>query len=266
MIDQQIEIVFNKKLTNNTFVMGLSSPEITAEAKPGQFVMIKARPGPDPLLRRPFSICATRGDGLVLILYQVVGKGTAFMSKIREGEYLSVLGPLGTGFDLPGTGQEPVLVAGGIGIAPLIFLAEGIQAEDLTFVAGYGSANQIPDFEEIGLSGDKITIATDDGSKGHKGPVTDLLESHLAEAKNDLLVYACGPFPMLKRVAELTLDRGIPSQISLETAMACGLGACQGCAVKAASGQNRVYHQVCHDGPVFPVHSLNWQNLSVTSL
>ena len=262
MITQDVEIVFNKKLTRDTFLMGLRSPEVVAEARPGQFVMIKVSPGDDPLLRRPFSICATRGDDLFLILYQVVGQGTRMMSMTGKGERLSVLGPLGKGFDLPETGQEPVLVAGGIGIAPLIFLARTIEPRDLMFVAGYGSVDQMLDTEEMGISGNKITIATDDGSRGHKGPVTDLLETHLDEARQaDKAVYACGPFPMLKRVAELTLDRGIPCQVSLETTMACGLGACQGCAVKAASGKNRVYYQVCQDGPVFPVHSLDWNNL-----
>ena len=261
MIDQHVEIVFNKKFTDDTFLMGLRSPEIVSEARPGQFVMIKVRPGNDPLLRRPFSISATRGDDLFLILYQVVGQGTRMMSMTGKGERLSVLGPLGKGFDLPETGQEPVLVAGGIGIAPLIFLARTIEPRDLMFVAGYGSVDQMLDTEEMGISGNKITIATDDGSRGHKGPVTDLLETHLDEARHDSVIYACGPLAMLKRVAELTVDRGIPCQVSLETHMACGLGACQGCAVKAAPEQNRVYYQVCQDGPVFPVHSLDWKSL-----
>ena len=261
MIDQHVEIVFNKKFTDDTFLMGLRSPEVVAEARPGQFVMIKVRPGDDPLLRRPFSVCATRGDDLFLILYQVVGQGTRMMSMTGEGERLAVLGPLGKGFDLPKAGQEPVLVAGGIGIAPLIFLARTIEPGSVVFMAGYRSADQMVDTEQVGLSGIGLSIATDDGTAGHRGPVTELLETHLDKATHDSLVYACGPFPMLKRVAELTLDRGIPCQVSLETTMACGLGACQGCAVKAAPEQNRVYYQVCQDGPVFPVHSLDWKSL-----
>ena len=261
MIDQHVEIVFNKKFTDDTFLMGLRSPEIVSEARPGQFVMIKVRPGNDPLLRRPFSICATRGDGLVLILYQVVGKGTRMMSMTGEGERLSVLGPLGKGFDLPEAGQEPVLVAGGIGIAPLIFLAQTIDTRTMTFMTGYRSASEIVEMKEMGLSGIKIRIATDDGTRGHKGPVTDLLQAYLNEARQDSPVYACGPIPMLKRVAALTRGQGVSCQVSLETHMACGLGACQGCAVKAASGKNRVYYQVCQHGPVFPVHSLGWKSL-----
>jgi dihydroorotate dehydrogenase electron transfer subunit len=261
MITQDAEIVFNKKLTLDTFLMGLRAPEVVAEARPGQFVMIKVRPGADPLLRRPFSICATIGDDLFLILYQVVGQGTRIISTTGEGQYLPVLGPLGKGFDLPEPGQEPVLVAGGIGIAPLIFLAQTIKPGSVVFMAGYRSADQMVDTEQVGLSGISLSIATDDGTAGHRGPVTDFLETHLDNATHDLLVYACGPFPMLKRVAELTLDRGISCQVSLEAQMACGLGACQGCAVKVSSEKNRVYHQVCQDGPVFPVHSLDWKSL-----
>jgi dihydroorotate dehydrogenase electron transfer subunit len=261
MITQDAEIVFNKKLTRDTFLMGLRSREIAAEAKPGQFVMIKVRPGADPLLRRPFSICATRGDDLFLILYQVVGQGTALMSMTEKGERVSVLGPLGKGFDFPERGQDPVLIAGGIGVAPLIFFAQAIGGNTVTFMAGYRSDSEIVDTEELGLSDIKIAIATDDGTAGHKGPVTDLLEAYLNEARHDSLVYACGPGAMLDRVAALTLAQGISCQVSLETHMACGLGACQGCAVKAAPGQRKTYYQVCHDGPVFPVHALDWNNL-----
>jgi len=247
--------------------MGLRSPEIVSEARPGQFVMIKVRPGNDPLLRRPFSICATRGDDLVLILYQVVGYGTALMSKIMGGERMPVLGPLGRGFELPREGKEFLLVAGGIGLAPLIFLAQTIDTRNMTFMAGYRSASEIVEMKEMGLSDIEVSIATGDGTAGHSGPVTELLHSHLDRGSHrDLTIYACGPFAMLKRVAELTVDRGIQCQVSLETAMACGLGACQGCAIKTAPGEKKPYYQVCQDGPVFPAHSLDWNSLSVTSL
>jgi dihydroorotate dehydrogenase electron transfer subunit len=267
MIDQDVEIVFNKKLTRETFLMGLRSPEFVSEARPGQFVMIKVRPGDDPLLRRPFSICATRGDDLVLILYQVVGYGTALMSKIMGGERMSVLGPLGRGFELPMEGKESLLVAGGIGVAPLIFLAQTIDTRNMSFMAGYRSDNAAVPMKEVLLRGIDISIATDDGTAGHSGPVTELLHSHLDRGSHrDLTIFACGPLAMLKRVAELTVDRGIPCQVSLETTMACGLGACQGCAIKTAPGERKPYYQVCQDGPVFPVHSLDWKSLSVTSL
>ena len=126
MIEQHIEIVFNNRINSDTFLMGLRSPEIVKAARPGQFVMIRVRAGSDPLLRRPFSICGIRDD-LFLVLYRVVGQGTAIMAEIREGERLSVLGPLGVGFDVPKSEQVPLLVAGGIGIAPLFFLAQSMK-------------------------------------------------------------------------------------------------------------------------------------------
>ena len=262
MIEQDTEIIFNKKVTTDTFLMGLRSPEIAAEARPGQFVMIQARTGVDPLLRRPFSICGIHGDDGFLILYRVVGRGTAIMSKAREGDILSVLGPLGRGFDLPQKGHKALLVAGGIGIAPLIFFAQTIKNNDLIFMAGYGSASEIVPIEQVGLGNMKVLIATDDGTAGYRGPVTEVLESHLAGPDVSIpTVFSCGPLPMLKRVVTITLNRGIQCQVSLETSMACGLGACQGCAVKSSSKENQAYYHVCKDGPVFDVNALNWKNI-----
>ena len=258
MFEQNLKIVFNKMLAPETFLMALESPEVFAEARPGQFVMIRVTPGIDPLLRRPFSICGTRGDDLFLILYKVVGRGTAIMSQTGEGEKLSVLGPLGRGFDLPKRDCNSVLVAGGIGVAPLIFLAQAIDTREIAFLAGYRSENEILPLEQFGLDAMETLISTDDGTAGHHGFVTELLENHLAGFSEDPpLIFSCGPLPMLNRVAELALKRNIPCQVSLETNMACGLGACQGCAVRASSGENRTYFHVCQDGPVFDVHKLD---------
>ena len=116
MIEQDSEIVFNKRVAARTFFMGLRSPRIVAEARPGQFVMLRVGQGMDPLLRRPFSICGIQGDDLILILYRVVGRGTAIMCDVSEGESLSVLGPLGSGFEMPHKGEKPILVAGGMGL------------------------------------------------------------------------------------------------------------------------------------------------------
>jgi len=262
MFEQNAKIVFNKRLAPETFLMALESPEVVAEARPGQFVMIRVTPGIDPLLRRPFSICGTRGDDLFLILYKVVGRGTAIMSQTREGEKLSVLGPLGRGFDLPKRDCHSVLVAGGIGVAPLIFLAQAIDSGKIAFLAGYRSENEIFPLEQFGLDAMETLISTDDGTAGHHGFVTELLENHLAGFSEDPpIIFSCGPLPMLNRVAELALKRNIPCQVSLETSMACGLGACQGCAVRASSKENRTYFHVCQDGPVFDVQKLDWKAL-----
>jgi dihydroorotate dehydrogenase electron transfer subunit len=262
MFEQNAKIVFNKRLAPKTFLMALESPEVLAEARPGQFVMIRVTPGIDPLLRRPFSICGTRGDDLFLILYKVVGRGTAMMSKARRAEKLAVLGPLGREFDLPKRDCNSVLVAGGIGVAPLIFLAQAIDTGKIAFLAGYRSANEILPLEQFGLDAMETLISTDDGTAGHHGFVTELLENHLAGFSEDpSLIFSCGPLPMLDRVAELALKRKIPCQVSLETNMACGVGACQGCAVRASSEENRTYFHVCQDGPVFDIQKLDWKAL-----
>jgi len=261
VIEQDTQIIFNKKVASGTFLMGLKSSEIVAQARPGQFVMIRVRPGTDPLLRRPFSICTTRGEDLFLILYKVVGKGTAIMSNAGKGERLSVLGPLGRGFELPEPGRKSLLVAGGIGVAPLVFLAQAVKA-DVTFMAGCRSINEMIPMDHVGLGRTDISIATDDGTAGHPGFVTELLVSYLAGYSEDhSKIFACGPLPMLKRVAALAIEQDIPCQVSLEANMACGLGACQGCAVRASKNRDRTYYHVCQDGPVFDVHTLDWESL-----
>jgi dihydroorotate dehydrogenase electron transfer subunit len=154
------------------------------------------------------------------------------------------------------------LVAGGIGIAPLIFLAQTIKPTNMAFMTGYRSANEILPMEKFSLDTINPFISTDDGTVGHHGPVTELLENHLlSSVACPPMVFACGPTPMLKRVADLTIKQDIPCQVSQETAMACGLGACQGCAVRASSGQDRTYYHVCQDGPVFDAQKLDWKAL-----
>ena len=260
MIEQDIEIVFNKRVASNTFFMGLRSSEIAAEARPGQFVMLKVGRGMDPLLRRPFSICGIREENLILILYRIVGQGTRIMCNARVGESLSVLGPLGNGFEMPHKGDMPILVAGGMGIAPLIFLASIMEPGSFSFFAGFGSAKEVVATDEVGSSEVDLSISTDDGSAGHRGLVTELLENRLTgfDGKTNPVLFACGPLPMLKEVAAISFDKDIPCQVSLEASMACGLGACQGCAIRRSSEQAIAYYNVCQDGPVFDVNVLDW--------
>jgi len=127
MIEQDVSVVFNKQVAHETFLLGLQSSEMIADARPGQFVMIRVRPGIDPLLRRPFSICGTREDNTFLVLYKTVGRGTTMLSEAKKGQRLLTLGPLGTGFELPEGDGESLLVSGGIGVAPLLFLAHVTQ-------------------------------------------------------------------------------------------------------------------------------------------
>ena len=265
MIDQDIRLEFNKKIAEGTYFLGFESPEIVSAAKPGQFVMIRMSGGTSPLLRRPFSICGINNEKLVCILYRVIGQGTAMISQKKSGETITVLGPLGQGFELPKGDEKPILVAGGIGIAPLIYLSQVLEREDIEFMSGFCSSNEIVDTALTYNPVKKMSLATDDGTRGYKGFVTDLLDRYLRQNiadKNRFSVFSCGPSPMLKAVASIALKWNVPCQVSLEARMACGLGACQGCAVKARprNGETLYYH-VCKDGPVFDFNDIGWGDL-----
>lgn len=261
MIDCEAEITFNRPVTRDTWLMGLRRPELAAVIKPGQFVMMRVSSGMDPLLRRPFSVCGVEEDGFK-VLYRLVGKGTAIMTAAKAGEILQVLGPLGKEFILPQENRLPVLVAGGIGAAPLFFLARSMRARKVEFMMGFRSAGDIISFDGPPSPDHNWSISTDDGTEGHTGIVTDLLLRYLEKNKSlALSLFACGPRPMLKKVAETAATHGIPCQVSLESAMACGFGVCQGCAVKASPEGARTYHYVCRDGPIFPVHAIDWEAL-----
>lgn len=260
MLDERFEIVFNDPVAEGTFLMGLNAPEIVSEASPGQFVMMRVGSVMDPLLRRPFSICGTLEGHILLILYKVIGKGTAIMSESEKGTFMTVLGPLGKGFVPPPVERRAILAAGGIGIAPLIFLAQRLTLNGTIFFAGYRHAGEVVPFDKVGLGEDTLELATDDGSTGHQGLITELLEKRLLRERPDSAeIYACGPEPMLKRVALLAHDNHFACQMSLEAYMACGLGACQGCAVKTAALEKPAYHLICRDGPVLPYDSIDWE-------
>ncbi|MCG6878898.1 MAG: dihydroorotate dehydrogenase electron transfer subunit [Deltaproteobacteria bacterium] len=259
MIEASTEIVFNKRVARNTFFMGFRSGPIVNAAKPGQFVMMQVRSGIDPLLRRPFSICGVNGD-VLLILYRVVGYGTAILSEKKPGDLIQVLGPLGKGFKFPEKAVQPIMVAGGMGIAPLIFLSLALARKDQHFLAGYGISADVVPLDQLGIVGLSPAIATEDGSQGHHGRVTDLLDSVLSTAKEtSFAIFTCGPLPMLQSVRRIALGKNIPCQVSLESTMACGVGACQGCAVKKASRFSGAYAHVCQDGPVFDAGILDWE-------
>lgn len=262
MIDLKAEITRNDRLTRDTFLMAFRAPEMAARAAPGQFLMIRVTGRLDPLLRRPFSICRTDGQGTCAILYRVVGRGTEILSHVTPGQVLSILGPLGAGFRLPGSGTRALLVAGGIGIAPLVFLFQRLGPGSCEILMGFRSKDEMIPLAPLGLDGTALTLSTDDGSAGQKGLVTDLLDGRLrVTGGTGISVYACGPHPMLKAVARLARSAGVPCQVSLESFMACGLGACQGCAVGASPGRGREYLHVCQDGPVFEAEAIEWERL-----
>ena len=258
---QKIKIIKNYKIKENYFKIVLSNPYLAKNSQPGQFLNIKI--DEDIFLRRPFSIHRVKGNNLE-ILYEVVGKGTETLSKKKKGEYLDVIGPLGNGFNyqLPITNyQLPILVAGGIGVAPLAFLAQKLKeipnskSQIPIVLIGAKNKNKVLGEEEFKRWGFEVKIATDDGSRGFKGNVSDLLKHILSTMNYELsTIYACGPYPMLKEIAKIARDYKIQAEVSLERHFACGIGICLGCVIETKQGQKRV----CKDGPVFKTEEIIW--------
>ena len=253
----------------------LRAPAIAAAGRAGQFVMIRINDGIDPLLRRPFSFHRIdREAGTFEILYRVVGRGTRELARKPPGATLSCLGPLGNGFTLVGatSGQPVALVAGGIGIAPLVQLMAELaaripRAESHRLMLFYGARNAeelLPEstFEPFGCI---VHTSTDDGSKGFCGLVTQLLDQVTRD--QDLTfsaLYACGTLAMQYHVARWAEQHRIPAQLSLESLMACGLGACLGCALPAPHPKRPGadhYQHVCVNGPVFEPGSIRWDQI-----
>lgn len=254
------ELLQNREITPAHYQARIAAPEVAATARPGQFLHIVCGDSTAPLLRRPLSISrVSRREGWVEFIYRVVGEGTERLSRRAAGDRLDVLGPLGTPFALQ-PGRRHILVGGGVGIPPMLFLAETLKDEapgdGIVVLLGGRSADLIlcaGDFAGIGLAPE---IATDDGSMGRKGIVTDLLADALSTLP--AAVYACGPVPMLKAVAGASAQAGVPCQVSFEARMACGLGACLSCVIPTASG----YQRVCTEGPAFDASSVVWDEAS----
>lgn len=252
------KILQTEQLAEDVFRLTALAPDIANLAKPGQFVMVKTTGTHDPLLRRPFSIHQATSGGWVQILFKALGKGTRSLAAMQAGGTLDMIGPLGKGFFT--MAKNTCIIGGGMGIAPMLFLTGKLLQQEklpnIRLLLGARNKNELyiaNEFTEMGIT---PHIATDDGSEGHHGLVTDLLEETLAE-KTAWAVYACGPHPMLKAVAGICKKRGRPCQVSLETMMACGLAACLGCTV-TSSNQEQPYLHVCKDGPVFEAGDIQW--------
>lgn len=258
MVQAKNKIIQNKKFKGSYWHCVFEASLIAKSAKPGQFLNIKLSDGLRPFLRRPFSIHDISGNKLE-ILYEVLGEGTKILSGKKKGECLDIIGPLGNGFDYRKTRkhckQVALLVAGGIGVAPLLYLAKKIKVTDLIVLIGAQTKSQVlceKEFKDLGCD---VRIATDDGSVGFGGRVTELLKSLLPKISNSsAVIYACGPKPMLKALADISSKSNIPAQLSMEEHMSCGIGACLGCVVKTKKGLERV----CKEGPVFDAGHLIW--------
>ena len=233
---------------------------------PGQFAMLRSHSSPEPLLRRALAIYRVENHKRVAFLYQVLGRGTQVLGALHPGDRVESLGPLGNSWPVPESGRA-VVVAGGIGSASVLMLAQALLRAGIDTRVFFGAANGdaaigcgLADFEALGVP---VTLTTDDGSAGEKGFVTLPLERYLKSASNaGLPVYACGPWPMMARTAEISDRAGARCLVSLEAPMGCGFGVCVGCvfAVKAdgPSGYGS-YKRVCVDGSIFPASVVDWQ-------
>lgn len=251
MKEQSAKVISNDWVAKGIFLMELLLAEPIWGARPGQFIMLKVATQLDPLLRRPFSIYQLRGQR-ASILYKVAGRGTRIMSCMEKGQEVSILGPLGNAF-VPWSEQEyPILVAGGIGIAGLEMLREEAGEKGIA-VLGFKGRDEIP-YKILPKKG--VIVTTEDGTEGTKGTVIEGVKKALAsiEAKEPI-IYACGSPGMLKAVCLYAASMGLRCQVLMESFMACGVGACQGCAVKTVHG----YKRVCKDGPVFWGSEIQWK-------
>lgn len=252
-----VEIVCQEKVGPEHYLMRVYAPELTRLAKPGQFVHVRVSQAADPLLRRPISLHGIDYDqGTVSMLYQVAGQGTRLMSEMKAGEQIDLMGPLGRGFTVPDGIAKVLVIGGGIGVAPLFPLVQALKhyKVEQTVLLGARTADYVIGAGQLSALGVKVEMATDDGSLGHYGFVTDLAEKHMKLAKPDYF-YACGPNPMLKQLLKAADKYGLDGQVSLEERMGCGVGACLACVCKTKTGSDRPadfeYKKVCHDGPVF---------------
>jgi dihydroorotate dehydrogenase electron transfer subunit len=235
------------EILEGIFVLSFRSSQIAKSSSPGQFVNIRCGSGCIPLLRRPFSISRIDGD-TVELMFNVVGQGTAILSQKKTGESLDVLGPLGVPFKLDGDYETAILVGGGLGVAPFPFLTDALLRKKKTIrtIVGARSAGHVIDRHLM-----NVRLATDDGSKGFRGTVIDLLKSVVEkEGANNSKIFGCGPTKMLGALSEYAHSRGIECEVSLEGDMACGMGLCQGCPVERTDGKKK-YSLVCVEGPTF---------------
>jgi dihydroorotate dehydrogenase electron transfer subunit len=232
-------------IAERVFSLVFDAPDVAYSVAPGQFVHVKC--GDALLLRRPISVCDTDGT-LVKLVFEVKGGGTEWLSRRKRGDELDVLGPLGSGF--PETDKKVLLIGGGIGTAPLLLAARKL-GKNCDAVLGFSSLGKAILLPEFASSCNSLKIYSDDGSIGAKGFVTDFFSSE-HPTPNAELIFACGPKPMLRRIAELS---PLPVYVSMEERMGCGIGTCLTCVCKTSGG----YSRVCKDGPVFEGDSIEWQ-------
>jgi dihydroorotate dehydrogenase electron transfer subunit len=267
-----VGILANEQVAENHYVMTLGDPAMAEEVQPGQFFEVRLQGPSAPFLPRPFSLFDWHFDedgrrAGFKVLYKLMGVGTAALSKLKPGDTVAVTGPLGNTFSAPDAAKSIMIIAGGIGIAPFLSfirraIAAGVQASRFHLLYGARTASLIVEENPFVDLGVEMEVATDDGSRGVKGTVMDLLSRHCSLlAPEDIRVYSSGPTPMLNVLAQFCVAQRIKCELSLEARMICGIGVCNSCAVavksdKAPDGWE--YKLVCRDGPVFDAAALHF--------
>lgn len=255
------EISSIASLADGIYRMDIKSRYVADNSKPGQFVNIRCCEGNELLLRRPISICSVdKEKGTFIIAFMVKGKGTRYLSQRKPGDFLDIIGPSGNSFDISGEYHKVLAVGGGIGVFPLLYLLDTINDPYKCSLVGFRSKDDLVLLDEFEFCSNKVGVCTNDGSAGEKAFVTEMLEKELINNKWDI-IYACGPFEMLKKVHLLAVNYNVRCQVSLEQRMGCGIGACLVCACKIKSMGNNgwTYKHVCKDGPIFWSTDVVWE-------
>lgn len=272
IVDESAEVLGNRTLSAEYNVVSLAAASVAATARPGQFVMVKTKPGLEPLLRRPFSIFEIlRGaDGAPLgisILNKRVGTGTGQLFDVRPGDRLGCLGPLGQPWPLVEAPTTAWMVAGGVGLAPFATLTEALSARGVSLRLFYGArrGDDLYYAEWFAERGVDLVLATEDGSRGAHGLITAPLDEALRGlgAEVPLAIYCCGPTPMMRAVADRAAAAGRDAWVSLEQVMGCGMGGCYSCVVpiRTPAGASH-FVRSCTAGPVFAASTLEWNGLA----
>lgn len=245
-------VIDHERINNTDYILTLQTEKIAKEAKAGQFVQLKVANLIDPILRRPISVhTVDRETGHLKLYYQVLGKGTEILKNTKVGEVLNILGPLGNGFDISLKNSRALLVGGGLGQAPLLLLAEELGKQKNEVYLALGTRDELSLKNSVCFDNvcSAVKLATEDGSIGFKGYITNNLPEIIENFKPEI-IYACGPNIMMSKIKEIAKEYKIKCQVSLETRMACGFGVCLGCTVKP-SEEGKPYLKACVDGPVF---------------
>jgi dihydroorotate dehydrogenase electron transfer subunit len=254
-IQNTYKVLVNEKLSPQYWRLAFDAPDLAQEVKPGQFVHIRTDDGGlQPFFRRPFSVYRARKQ--VEIFYDVVGPGTNLLSLKKKGDTLDVLGPLGSPFMMPPENtKQVVMIAGGIGIAPMLILSDVLKNKkhDLVLLFGGRDRRHVYPMKEFKENAVKVHVATDDGSVGARGRVSVLFDK-IDKTSGRSFIYTCGPNPMMKAVQAFAAEHGIAGQAACEEIMACALGACLGCSIETKSG----FKTVCYDGPAFDLDEVKF--------